>query len=261
MLLSLTSVSGSPGTSTTAVGLTLIWPRDVILLEADTVGVSATLAGFFAGSVAPQTTILDLTPGADFEEQLMSRSTPLTDDQSSVRRLVPGITNPLHGKALSQRWDALALALYDLDRAGIDVIVDVGRIHSPYLAAPILQASDVTALVMRPTITSTLTARTTIKHRRLAEDDGLSAPAFHLLTIAAPEAYSASEASRALHQPSLGSLPWAPKHAASLAHGKPRPRGFDSSSYARGLRSLANAMSTAGQKRRDAIQTLRGVTR
>ncbi|GAA1490647.1 MinD/ParA family ATP-binding protein [Brachybacterium sacelli] len=261
MLISLTSVSGSPGVSTTAVGLALMWPRDVILLEADTVGASPTLAGFFAGSVPPKSTVLDLVPGADFEEQLMRRSLPLTEEQSPLRRLVPGISNPLHGKALSTRWDALALALYDLDRAGIDVITDIGRIHSPYLAAPILQASDVSVLTLRPTITSTLTARTTIKHRRLAEDDGLSAPAFHLLTVSAPDTYSPSETSRALHHPTVGSLPWAPKHAAALAHGRPRPRGFDTSSYARNLRSLADAISAAGQKRRTAIQTLRGATR
>lgn len=261
MLISLTSASGSPGTSTTALGLSLIWPRDVILLEADTIGASATLAGFFAGSRPPKATILDLTPGADFEEQLMSRSIALTDDQKPIRRLIPGISNPLHGTSLATRWDALAMALYDLERAGIDVIVDIGRIHSPHLAAPILRAADVTTLVLRPTITSTLTARTTIKHRHLAEDDGLASPSFHLITIAAPDSYSNAEASRALQQPSLGSLPWAPKHAAVFAHGAPRPRRFDSSAYARSLRSLANAITAAGQKRREAIQTLRGATR
>lgn len=261
MLISLASTSGSPGTSTTALGLSLIWPRDVILLEADTVGASSTLAGFFAGTVPPRATILDLTPGADFEEQLMAQSIPLTDDQTPIRRLIPAISNPLHGASLATRWDALALALYDLERAGIDIIVDIGRIHSPHLAAPILQASDVVALVLRPTITSTLVARTTLKHRQLAGEDGLSAPAFHLLTITGPDTYSNAEASRALRQPSLGSLPWAPKHAAVFAHGAPRPRRFDTSAYARSLRSTANAITTAGQRRREAIQTLRGETR
>lgn len=261
MLISLASASGAPGASTTALGLSLVWPRDVILFEADTVGASPTLAGFFAGSVSPRATVLDIAPGADFEEQLMSHSLPLTDDQSPIRRVVPGISNPLHGNSLAARWDALALALRDLERAGIDVIVDVGRIHAPHLAAPILRASDVTGLVLRPSITATLTARTTIKHRHLAEDDGLAAPALHLITIAAPDTYSEREASRALQQPSLGSLPWAPKHAAVFAHGAPRPRRFDISSYARGLRSLASNISTTARKRRDAIETLRGVNR
>lgn len=261
MLISFASASGSPGVSTTALGLALVWPRDVILIEADTVGASAALAGFFAGSLHPRATILDISPGADFEEQLMARSIALTDNQSPIRRLVPGISNPLHGPQLSTRWDALAPALSDLERAGIDVLVDIGRIHSPHLAAPILQTSDITALVLRPTITATLIARSTIKNRHLAEEEGISVPAFHLITISSPDAYSPGEVGKALRQPVLGSLPWAPKHASVFAHGRPRPRGFDTSSYARSLRALAGAISSAGQKRRDAIQTLRGVNR
>lgn len=258
MLISLTSSSGSPGVSTTALGLALAWPRDVILLEADTLGVSSTLAGFFAGSISPKSTIIDLTPGQDFEEKLLEQSITLTDDTEPLRRLVPGISNPLQGRALSARWDALAMALYDLERAGIDVLVDIGRFHAPFMAAPILKISDVTALVLQPTVTATVAAKSTITHRRLAESGDIEAPALHLITIDAPDSYSESEASHALGQPSLGSLPWAPKHAAAFAHGRPRPRGFDSSSYIRSLRSLADSIGSAARKRRTSIQTLRG---
>lgn len=258
MLISLTSASGSPGVSTTALGLALTWPRDVILLEADTIGVSSTLAGFFAGSISPRSTVLDLTPGEDFEELLLQQSIPLTDDTEPLRRLVPGISNPLQGRALSARWEALAMALYDLERAGIDVIVDVGRIHAAFMAAPVLRISDVTALVLRPTVTATVAAKSTITHRRLADADDLEAPAFHLLPITSPDTYSERETSRALGHPSIGALPWAPKHAAAFAHGQPRPRRFESSSYVRSLRSLADALSAAGRARRAAIQSLRG---
>jgi Mrp family chromosome partitioning ATPase len=41
----LTSASGSPGVSTTAVGLALSWPGPVLLVEADPTGGSAVLAG------------------------------------------------------------------------------------------------------------------------------------------------------------------------------------------------------------------------
>lgn len=261
MLISLASASGSPGVSTTALGLTLLWPRDVVLVEADTVGYSATLAGFFGGAQAAPSTILDLSPGADFEEHLLSRSVALTDDQSMMRRLIPGITSPLHGHALSARWEALALALYDLERAGVDIICDLGRVHAPSFAAPIMQASDVSILLLRPTIPATFAALSTIKARHLAQDDGLDTPAFHLATIAAPDTYSDSETSRALAQPSIAHLPWAPKHAAALTYGRPRPRGFDSSSYTRALRSSAAAITTVAQRRRAAIQTFRGETR
>lgn len=257
MLISLVSASGSPGVSTTALGLALAWPRDVILLEADTTGYSPTLAGYFGGTVVPRSTLLDLHPGADFEEQLMNSSVPLVETQDPTRRLVPAISNPLQGRALSSRWEALASGLYDLERAGMDVIADLGRINAPFFATPLLRLADVSALLLRPTIPATLAASSTISHRGLNADDGLSAPAFHLLTVAAPGTYSAGEVSRALRQGVIGTIPWAEKHAAVLAHGAPRPRRFESSSYMRSLSGLGRAFLEAGSRRREAIGHLR----
>ena len=44
-VVALTSASGSPGVTTTAVGLALTWPRPVLLIEADPTGGSGVLAG------------------------------------------------------------------------------------------------------------------------------------------------------------------------------------------------------------------------
>ena len=41
----LTSASGSPGVTATAVGLAFCWPRPVLLVEADPTGGSGILAG------------------------------------------------------------------------------------------------------------------------------------------------------------------------------------------------------------------------
>ena len=41
----LTSASGSPGVTTTAVGMAFSWPRPVLLVEADPTGGSGILAG------------------------------------------------------------------------------------------------------------------------------------------------------------------------------------------------------------------------
>ena len=49
-VIALTSASGSPGVTTTALGLTLLWPRAVLLVEADPTGGSGVLAGFFRGA-------------------------------------------------------------------------------------------------------------------------------------------------------------------------------------------------------------------
>ena len=51
-LIVLTSAAGSPGVTTTAVGLALTWPRPVLLVEADPTGGSAVLAGYFRAAPA-----------------------------------------------------------------------------------------------------------------------------------------------------------------------------------------------------------------
>ncbi len=56
----LASAAGSPGVTTSAFGLALTWPRPVLLIEADPTGGSAMLAGFFRGTTAQTTGLLDL---------------------------------------------------------------------------------------------------------------------------------------------------------------------------------------------------------
>ena len=59
-LITLTSASGSPGVTTTAVGLALCWPRPVLLVEADPTGGSAIAAGYLRGGAAPSDSLIDL---------------------------------------------------------------------------------------------------------------------------------------------------------------------------------------------------------
>jgi hypothetical protein len=49
----LVSASGSPGVTTTALALASVWPRPVIVVEADPTGGSAILAGYFRGQQRP----------------------------------------------------------------------------------------------------------------------------------------------------------------------------------------------------------------
>ncbi|HEY9562625.1 MAG TPA: hypothetical protein VIR30_02545, partial [Nocardioides sp.] len=48
-VIALCSASGSPGVTTTALGMALLWPRPVLLIEADATGGSGILAGYFRG--------------------------------------------------------------------------------------------------------------------------------------------------------------------------------------------------------------------
>lgn len=56
----LTSAAGSPGVTTVALGLALQWPGEVLLIDADPVGGSPILAGFYGGAVAHPGTLIEL---------------------------------------------------------------------------------------------------------------------------------------------------------------------------------------------------------
>ena len=59
-LIVLASASGSPGVSTTALGLTLNWHRPVLLVDADPTGSSAVFAGYFHGTQEPTGGLINL---------------------------------------------------------------------------------------------------------------------------------------------------------------------------------------------------------
>ena len=59
-VIALGSAAGSPGVTTSALGLALTWPRPVLLIEADPTGGSAMLAGFFRGTTPHTAGLIDL---------------------------------------------------------------------------------------------------------------------------------------------------------------------------------------------------------
>ena len=59
-MIVLASASGSPGVTTTALGLVLGWPRPALLVEADPTGGSAIAAGYLRGSVVPPEAMIEL---------------------------------------------------------------------------------------------------------------------------------------------------------------------------------------------------------
>jgi cellulose biosynthesis protein BcsQ len=58
----LASASGSPGVSTTALGLTLNWHRPVLLVDADPTGSSSVFAGYFHGTQEPTGGLINSMP-------------------------------------------------------------------------------------------------------------------------------------------------------------------------------------------------------
>jgi hypothetical protein len=127
-MIVLASAAGSPGVTTSALGLALTWPRPVLLIEADPTGGSAMLAGFFRGTAAQTTGLIDLAWA--YREGLLTEALselpiPVPDSSAS---LLPGVRAHTQAGSLAALWDPLATALKGLDRTGRDVIIDGGCI-------------------------------------------------------------------------------------------------------------------------------------
>ena len=127
-LIGLTSARGAPGVTTTALGMALHWHRPVLLVEADVSGGSAVLAGFLRGTVAHDRGLRDIAVAlslGDPMDEALNRS--LIDLPGGRVRLLPGLANAAQAPAVTGLWQPLAQHLRDLDAAGLDVIVDLGR--------------------------------------------------------------------------------------------------------------------------------------
>ena len=117
-LIVLTSASGSPGVSTTAIGLALVWPRPVLLVDADPTGGSAFLAGYFRAEPAPPEGLPELVLAArDGRLGELLPQTLLEVDGSRVR-LLPGLRSHAQAAGVAGVWGPLLAQLRDLHSTG-----------------------------------------------------------------------------------------------------------------------------------------------
>ena len=97
-ILILTSTSGSPGVTTLAVGLALVWPRSVLLADCDPGAHQAVLAGYLAGQSPNGKGLLRVAEahrdGRPLREVVVDQAIPLTDDTTERRLFLPGFTKP-----------------------------------------------------------------------------------------------------------------------------------------------------------------------
>lgn len=118
----LASASGAPGVTTSALGLALVWPRPVVLVDADPVGGSAVLAGYCQGTVAHNDAMVGLALAhrdGHLGQRLASVLMPLPDTQVSF---LPGPRSHAQAASLDGLWSGLAVELSGLARNGQDVL-------------------------------------------------------------------------------------------------------------------------------------------
>jgi hypothetical protein len=223
-LIVLASASGSPGVTTTALGLALVWHRPVVLVDADPVGGSALLAGYFQGTVADDDAMVNLVLAQRdglLAEVLPRTMIPVPDTYVSI---LPGPKSHAQAGSLSELWGALAYELRGLEQTGQDVIVDAGRLGMVHSPQALIRAADFALLVSRTDLPALAAARQWADDWTTATVDGTGAASVASLLVGAGRPYTASEVSKVLGVPVLESLAWDPKSARVFSEGQ-KPAG------------------------------------
>lgn len=255
-LITLLSVSGAPGTTTTALGLTLAWDRPAVLIEADTTGTSAILSGYLRGIVPFSHGLLDLAAAHrrnQLLEALHANSMPLTQTGA---RLIPSLARPASNdqvRLLNELWGPLGAAAASLDRAGTDVIVDAGRFGATGAPLALLAATDQVLIVTRTTLPAIAATRAVGTTVRDALEKAGNADAVGLILVGEGQPYSTSEIVKFARLPVTTSVAWDPVHAEVFSVGAEPSRKFNQSSLIRSLRAASSAIATSIGRRQQRL--------
>jgi hypothetical protein len=247
-VIALCSAQGSPGVTTTALGLAFAWPRDVLVVDADPTGSSAVMAGWLRGRVPQASGLIDLAfSTGSLPDMVDAHTMPL---HSSGRvRLLPGPQSNAQALACRDLWSPLRAALADQDTRGRDVIVDAGQLGIPGSPQPLLDGADLTLLVTRTHLPAVAGARAwaeTVARERPWRNPGL-------LLVGPGQPYGARNMASVLALPVIATVAHDPATAAVYHRGEQPPRypgwmwprrRFETSALMRSLRSAATAIST-----------------
>lgn len=253
----LTSTSGSPGVTCTALGLALTWPRPVVLVDADPTGGSAILAGYFRGDVEHRGGLLDVALGN--REGRLAEALPaaMMHIDGSNTQFLPGIRSHTQARNLTGLWEPLAGELAGLERNGQDVIVDAGRLGLQGYPEALLRSADLGLLLVRSNLPALAAARPWAVTLRDTFEALGGGSRLGVLSVGAGQPYHAREITRMLNLPVVGDIPFKPVEAQVLSQGEKKPRRFDSSAFVKALRAAHASITAAVQAGRDELSSPR----
>ncbi|MGW6130782.1 hypothetical protein ACWFNE_12225 [Cellulomonas sp. NPDC055163] len=245
-LLVLCSASGAPGVTTTALGLGWVWPlvhpeRRVLVVDADPAG-SGVLPGYLHAGVVAGGGVLALAaersrpgPNAFLDEALAL-------DPGASRMVLLGFTSTAQARAVTPVWEALTDAARVLDAAGVDVVVDAGRLGHRYEPAVLLQAADAVAVVLASSLRAVTTTAAALRDLRASRGPGSRTTA---VVVGERRPYSTREISTELELEPLPPVAvdrWA---AGALAEAGSTGWRFERSALLRSARDLAQHLRIA----------------
>ncbi|KQR80309.1 hypothetical protein ASF98_18620 [Arthrobacter sp. Leaf337] len=247
----LCSVAGSPGVTTTAVGLAEVWPRPVIVVEADSSKPSSIIPGYMQGQLDNSRGLLQLAVQTQrhglTNEALWDQLVPLAADlqkadPASGKYLLSAISNTVAAQNMTGLWSDLAVVLSAQADSGVDVIIDGGRYTPGDGRTPLLQMADAALVLARPVLpdlAALVAPLASIREvlSRVGHEDYLGL----VLMKSVAGNYGAGDIEKNLNTPAVGRIGWDPSNAAVFSQGEPRPRTFKRSEILSGLTALAAA--------------------
>ena len=223
-LIVLTSASGSPGVTTTALGLALGWPRPAVLVEADPTGGSAIAAGYLRGEVVPPEAMIDLALAQQRSSVLEALPQVCQTLPGTTTTWVPSTRSHEQARTLLALWEPLAAALRSLEATGQDVIVDAGRLGLFGHPEPLVNQADLALLVIRTDMVSLSGARSWAETLRERFSRAGGQAALGVLLVGEGRPFHSREVARVLQLPVITTVAWDPRAAEVLSVGAPPPK-------------------------------------
>lgn len=219
-LIGLTSLSGSPGVTTTAVAWATASQTPTLLIEADLTGGSPILAGRFRSAIAHERSLLALATydlEASTTDVLREQALPLPGAVADSK-VVPGLSEHSQAAAMSGVWPDLGLALQELSSVqGLDVLVDLGRLNAASPPWVLLEHLEQVLVLAQATLPGLITLHNNLPGLATR----LTRAALGVVLITPPqEGFGVKEAGQVLAPvPVVAQLGYLPKAAAAYSLG------------------------------------------
>lgn len=256
------AVSGAPGTTTTALGLALQWPRPVLLADCDRDAPQAITGGYLGGQADGRglTSLMQASRHPSDGRGVLLEHTQRLDVEGR-RLLLPGFRQP-SASSLFSGWGQLAEDFREAHHRGMDVLVDAGRVGPAGIEQELLRRADQVLVATRSSLRS-LVGLSAHLPAVLDQVEAASAACEVALVVIGPSRpYSPAEISAQFGVPVALAIEWSPEHAEVLSDAADPPRRFVGGAYVASLVKGAHGLQgrlAARLAQRDASALTRNV--
>ncbi|MSS44710.1 CpsD/CapB family tyrosine-protein kinase [Cutibacterium sp. WCA-380-WT-3A] len=255
-IIMLTSPGGSPGVTTTALGLALSWPRDVILVDADPCPGHVVESGYLMGRVPPRSGLIGLAAacrdGADPVQAMWEETIELPHDcEDRMVGLLSGYGHLGQASLMGPAWSSLVSAMIELGQAGVDVIVDAGRLGPEALPESLVARACLIAIVTGSRLRQL--AGLSMRSEEVEALSSATTGAVGLVIVGPGRPYSSREIGRQFGLPVFGDVVFDAHAAAVLTDGEPAKKRWARGRYATSVQGVAQSMHEMARRTHQAI--------